>query len=96
MRSPSQSSAAPWPRRVAQPLILLALAGCAPPPQLETPPVLQPGVTSSPRLLPLDDVLAVAPPGDPAEYAQEEAAFAARIAALRLRAARLRQQTAQD
>ena len=85
----SQLSAAPWPRRLAQPLLILALAGCTGTPQLETPKVVEPGMGTYPQLVPLDEILAVAPP-DAAALAQDEAAFDTRIAALGQRAARMR------
>ena len=91
-----QFPAARLPRRLALSLLGLALAGCAAPPQMETPPAVRPGMESHPRLVPLEEILAVAPPEDAAARAQDAAAFDARVAALRMRAARLRQHVPDD
>lgn len=91
-----QFPAASWPRRLALSLFGLALAGCLAPPQMETPPVVQAGTESYPQIVPLEEILAVAPPDDAVARAQDEAAFEARVAALRQRAARLRQHVPGD
>lgn len=78
-----------WVGACAGVLTGFVLAGCATLPDLGDPPPASSGSTTYPRLLPVAEVLNVAPASEQADDLQT-ADFDARMAALRARAAALR------
>ncbi len=70
-------------------VLLMALAGCAPPPEVEAALGPEPESSGYPELLPISEVLAEVPAEDGAPETAD-AAMAARIAALKARAAALK------
>ncbi len=70
-------------------LLVLSLAGCAPPPEIEAALGPEPEGTGYPELLPLSEILAEAP-AETDDPEAADAAMAARVAALKARAAALK------